>query len=285
MANASKIEQEVKNVYKNELGVNLDIDLSQVCAQSTDARQMMKNIKIKGVVDAEFSQLNKVNNLCALKAILDQEMFNQLSAKSQADLFQKLQQEGGLSVNVSDQSSKVINEIENKVNLEAAINMSKKCLTETLQTQEMSNISVADSKNIKFGQMNSGFNQCITDSAVKIATDSKVDLASVAKMKAEVKQKGFDPLGFLGGLLGLGLLPLLSPLIISSCVVIGIVIFTMLPGGGGDTGDTGFDVNEGLETGLEFGEELFGGGEGATGQIITRTDILLKGVTNWLGKL
>lgn len=259
MANASEMEQEVRNVFKTHLQTDLDIDLSQQCIQAVDASQIMKNIKLKGVKDINFNQRSYVENQCVLNAILNLDIFDELTATVKDQLKSTLEQKGGLSVNVSDTTQKIETIVDTKVGLDARINMAKKCLQDLTANQSIENIQIKDSMNINLTQDSVNYNKCMMESAAALTKGTDIDLEKELEATAETSQAGWDPIASIAGALAfVGMIP--SILSAAGCMICSIVIALGMAGGGGGGGEGA------LEGALGGVEGLGGDGAGISSQ-------------------
>ena len=260
MANVSDIKQLVKNDITNEVNNQLDINLSNNCLASTDASQTIENLKLQGVTDVDITQRNNVQNMCNFKTLLDMNIIQSMTAQSQSNLLDKLNSTVGIGAAVSSKNQEIINNVKNTSNTKAFIDASSKCIQQSLQTQNIKNVTIQDSKNIKLGQINNGINSCITNAAQQVGITTETKTTSESKAESESTLKGFDPLASLGNLFGglaaFGILGALSPIISICCCILLCVGLVMLLGGGlsagkgsGDAGDSGIDMGDGIDVG------------------------------------
>ena len=268
MANVSDVKQLVQNNFTNDINTEFDINLSNNCLSSTDATQTIANLKIQGATDVDITQRNNVQNLCAFKTMLDMNIIQNLSAQAQSGLLDKLNSTVGIGAAVSSKNQDIINNIKNSVNTKAFIDASSKCIQQSLQTQNIKNVTVQDSKNIKIGQINNGINSCISNAAQSVGVSTETKTTTESKAESESTLKGFDPLASLGNLFGglaaFGILGALSPIISICCCILLCVGLVMLLGGGltggkgsGDAGDMG-DAG-GMGTGMDdMGDSVSG---------------------------
>lgn len=247
MANASSTTQKLKTYMKNELNVDFDIDASTTCKMASDTGQLMKNIQITGGKNITLSQLSKLQNLCYAQQVLNSEQFNQLSAKAQDDIANTAKQEGGLSVNVNNTTQDIEKKVENKFDLKTKLNMRKDCFNKVKAPQSMTNIAIQDSLNIDLTQQSDIYNKCMFDSAAALGVKQTTEAEAGTKATSVVTQKGFDPLGALTSLLGLGasgmVVSMVAPLII--CIIsIGLSVAM----GGGKGGQQSDELDQGGDT-------------------------------------
>lgn len=245
MANASSTTQKLKTYMKNELNVDFDIDASTTCKMANDASQTMKNINIQGGKNITLSQLSKLQNLCYAQQVLNNEQFNQLSAKAQDDIQNTAKQEGGLSVNVNDTTQDIEKKVENKFDLKTKLNMRKDCFNKVKAPQSMTDINIQDSLNIDLTQQSDIYNKCMFDTAASIGVTQATAADTSTKSQSTLDQKGFDPIGSLlslgasGALLSLG-----GPLLI---LIISSGLSIAMSAMGGKKGDTtGVEGVEGM---------------------------------------
>ena len=258
MANASSTTQKLKTYMKNELNVDFDIDASTTCKMASDTGQLMKNIQITGGKNITLSQLSKLQNLCYAQQVLNSEQFNQLSAKAQDDIANTAKQEGGLSVNVNNTTQDIEKKVENKFDLKTKLNMRKDCFNKVKAPQSMTNIAIQDSLNIDLTQQSDIYNKCMFDSAAALGVKQTTEAEAGTKATSVVTQKGFDPLGALTSLLGLGasgmVVSMVAPLIIC---IISIGLSVAMGGGKGgqqsDELDQGGDVYNSIGDSSESG--------------------------------
>lgn len=243
MANASSTTQKIKTYMKNELNVDFDIDASTTCKMASDTGQLMKNIQITGGKNITLSQLSKLQNLCYAQQVLNSEQFNQLSAKAQDDIANTAKQEGGLSVNVNNTTQDIEKKVENKFDLKTKLNMRKDCFNKVKAPQSMTNIAIQDSLNIDLTQQSDIYNKCMFDSATALGIKQATDAEAGTKAASVVTQKGFDPLGALTSLLGLGasgmVVSMVAPLIIC---IISIGLSVAMGGKGGQQPDDSVEM-------------------------------------------
>lgn len=249
MANVSDVKQMVQNNFTNDINTEFDINLSNNCLSSTDATQTMQNLKLQGVSDVDIAQRNNVQNYCAFKTLLDMNIIQSMTAQAQSGLLDKLNSTVGIGAAVSSKNQDIINNVKNTVNTKAFIDASSKCIQQSLQSQNIKNVSIQDSKNVKLGQINNGINSCIADAAQKVGVSSETKTTTESKAESESTLKGFDPLAALGnifsGLATMGILGALSPVISICCCILLCVGLVMLLGGGlmggkgGDAGNAG----------------------------------------------
>lgn len=254
MANASSTTQKLKTYMKNELNVDFDIDASTTCKMASDTGQLMKNIQITGGKNITLSQLSKLQNLCYAQQVLNSEQFNQLSAKAQDDIANTAKQEGGLSVNVNNTTQDIEKKVENKFDLKTKLNMRKDCFNKVKAPQSMTNIAIQDSLNIDLTQQSDIYNKCMFDSATALGIKQATDAEAGTKAASVVTQKGFDPLGALTSLLGLGasgmVVSMVAPLIIC---IISIGLSVAMGGKGGQQTDDSVEMETGEEMGAVLG--------------------------------
>ena len=253
MANASSIKQEIQNNFDTTIATEFDINMSKKCIQSTDASQIIKGIKLEGVSDVDIEQVNKANNACALKTFLDMDIINKLSDSAQGALLDKLETTTGLGVSVVNKDQKIINNIRKNVSLKAAVDLTTTCLQQSLQSQNLENISIKDARNINFSQMNEGFSKCLSEGESRLGQFTETETVAETKVESETVQKGFDPLASLADIAGgfgmLGMIMAASPIIISCVIVMVIVVIMMMGrGGGGSTPPSGDLSTPSLDT-------------------------------------
>jgi hypothetical protein len=307
MVNHSSVKQILETDIRNNFDNSFDIDMSSTCTQLSDASQVMRNINVDGSKNVTFEQVNEAHNLCKLQSMAELDILSKLSAETKNALADTLSQSGGIvpGLNNSERDQQILTTIRNDVTTDIMLDQSKECIQKLNQTQRMTEINVGDSMNVRFGQTNRGFNECLGDANAAIV--AKVDAA----IKAEAKAEGTtDQSGFLGklGAGGIGL-ALLSPIISSCCIVVIIVIVMMV--GKGDKGDEAVDAmahcqkyGSGSLAGSECGADpkcswnegqreclpkVVGGGinllaqyGGVTGQVLDRTMGFFQGVVSWM---
>lgn len=226
MVNATSMEQEIRNVFKTELNTDLDIDLTQQCKQAVEASQAMENIQLKGVKGVNLNQKNFVENRCVLNSILNLDLIDKLSANVKDQLLSQVEQKSAIipSANTSNTRQKAETIIENKVGLDAKVNLAKKCLQDLTANQSIKNIKVTDSMDINLTQDAVNYNKCIMDGAIEIAKGTGIDITKETETKAETKQTGFLASigGLIGGFLGGPIISGISGLVI--CIVISVMV-------------------------------------------------------------
>jgi len=251
MANSTQMEQEIRNVFKTELNTELDIDLSQQCRQAVEASQKIKNIQLKGVKDVSISQKNFVENRCVLNSILNLEMLDSLKADVKDELLSKVEQKSAIipSVNASSTRQKVETIIENKIGLEAKLNLAKKCLQDLTANQSIENVKIKDSLNIDLTQDAVNYNKCFMDGAVEMTKGTDIDIKKETKTEAETKQTGFlaSLAGSLGGLFAMPLMSLISPVVICVMLSVSSIGMSFL----NEDSNSNSKKKEGAPTGLE----------------------------------
>lgn len=229
MANASQMQQEITNIFKTELKTNFDIDMSQQCQQAVNASQSMQNIQLSGVKDVSFNQKNFVESRCVLNSILNLDLVDKLSANVKEDLLAKLEQKGGLGpgVNTSSSSQKATTIIENKVGLDAKLNVAKKCLQNLTADQSIKNIQIKDSLNVNLTQDAVNYNTCLMDGSVQVAKENGIDISKETKTDADIKQTGIfgDLAGALGGMLSMPIISSFGGVMV--CCLVVVVSMTM----------------------------------------------------------
>ena len=236
MANSSSTTQVIQTQIKNELGLDFDIDLSTNCQVSADIAQEMTNITISGSKGVELKQMSDLQSLCQARDIVDLDIFSQLSSQAQNDILNKLNQEGGLpGANISNSNLNVLNQIENKVSVEAKLKATKDCFSQLQVPQVMEGITIEDAMDINLSQTATNLNKCIFDTATDIAQKNGVELETETTFEQDVTQKGWDPIESIGGVLGSAAMLALAPAITSLVVV----ILSSVVGGGSAMKGTG----------------------------------------------
>lgn len=257
MANASVTKQKLETEISSKIGTAFDIDASTTCKMSGDASQTMSGVNISGSTDVVLKQINSLENLCQAQQIMDLDVFNTLSSSVKNDILKEAMQEGGLGVNVTDSTQDITTQISNEVDIDIALDMSKKCLASIDASQKMEDVRIDKSTNINLTQESQSFNKCIFDSATKIAQENNFDLKSDTKSIEKTTQKGWDPIQSLANL-GMSyvtamLTSILIPVII--CVIISIASSVM---GGIGKGNTPPNFS-GVGNPLVAGKNMLGG--------------------------
>jgi hypothetical protein len=234
MANASATKTKIQTSIQNEIDQNFELDLSTQCDSYIDASQNLDGITIVGSRDVAINQMNEALSLCQAKAVLDMELFQKLSAQAKQDIVKSVEQEGGIGINVSETNSEMLNEVKNKVGIDAYIDMSKKCLQEVDASQNISNVRIEDAQNIDISQSNKAFNKCLFDDKASISQKYDLDLDVGQKLDLKESQKGWDIIGsFFTGLGNLIIIPIAvcGLILILSCVGSS---YAMTTSGGGE---------------------------------------------------
>jgi hypothetical protein len=305
MGQKTDIKQRIQNEIDNKFQTSIAFNIDKKCIQGTDASNIIEDIKIRGGKNITIDQVNSAQSMCALKTVIDNELLGEIQSEAKGALLDILKQESGLGVQVTDKTQDVMNTIKNDVGIDVEFNIAEKCLQDTIAQNRVSGIVMDDVQNVKISQVNSAFNNCIMDEAIKQGVALKAVGKAAADVKGKTEIKGMNPIADLmnglGGMmsaLGFGMMmPLLlagSPIISCCCIVIAIAAFMMIGGTGGGEGSAIAEgaaegaagaVGEGV-MGAVMDKILGGGGASPIQQIVDRTGYLLNNAgkfaqTNW----
>lgn len=300
MGQKTDIKQRIQNEIDSKFNTDIAFNIDKKCIQGTDASNIIEDVRIRGGKNITINQVNEAQSMCALKTVIDQDLASTITNEAKGALLDILKQESGLGVQVTDKTQDVMNKISNEVGVEVEFNIAEKCLQDTIAQNRVSGVVLEDVQNVNISQVNSAFNNCIMDEAIKQGVKAEAGSKASADVKGKTEIKGMNPIadvmkGLSGIMTGLGMgmmIPLLmlgSPIILCCCVVIGFVAFSMMGSGGGEgssgvSGDVASGVAEGA-TGAIMDAVMGGGGMGgqeAIKQVVDRTNFLLNALAkNW----
>ena len=232
MGSSTEVEQYLETNIDVAIKPELDVALKNSCIQTSDATQTMSGLTIDGSKGVNLSQVNQAKNLCSLKTTMDFLDKLNLTNEVMQKAMDKILTQGGIGPTTTSSNTKIITNMKTSFEPKVAFDIQKECLQSALTSQKMDAITIKNSSDIVLSQTNESFNQCLQDSAIKMETDTGVDLGAKQDTKNDLTTKGWDPiaglLAMLGGPLVLGALGICICL---CCVCVLVIVFGIFMSG------------------------------------------------------